>query len=234
MMVASPKKFTLLHDMNMPIRDALRGVVSLADATEDMLEPASKLLPEPLRSRFHSAMQAFEQAGKRLLHAPIDMERISDAAQFARGIALDKTGVSAAASVIVFAWEHLNQSRVDHRHLISETIVADRLSRLHSDGGHTGFDFAASLFLDLRQSSAIGVMPGVTRGITREEEIEVDLALMAIAVWLASKRADTLEEEEKLLDLSMALVRALQSEAETAFKSHAALAHFLDETSSHL
>ena len=54
MMVASPKKFTLLYDMNMPIRDALRGVVSLADATEDMLEPASKLLPEPLRSRFHA------------------------------------------------------------------------------------------------------------------------------------------------------------------------------------
>lgn len=155
MMVASPKKFTLLHDMNMPIRDALRGVVNLADATEDMLEPASKLLPEPLRSRFHSAMQAFEQAGKRLLHAPIDMERISDAAQFARGIALDKTGVSAAASVIVFAWEHLNQSRVDHRHLISETIVADRLSRLQPDGGHTGFDFAASLFLDLQPPQPI-------------------------------------------------------------------------------
>jgi hypothetical protein len=199
-----------------------------------MLEPASKLLPEPLRSRFHSAMQAFEQAGKRLLHAPIDMERISDAAQFAQGTTLDKSGVNTAASVIVFAWEHLNQSRVDHRHLISETIVADRLSRLQPDGGTTGFAFAASLFLDLRQSSAIGVMPGLTRGITEDEETEVDLALMAIAVWLSSKRADTLEEEEKLLDLSMALVRALQSEAATAFQSQEALAQFLDETSSHL
>lgn len=234
MMVANPKKFTLMHDMNMPIRDALRGVVNLADATEDMLEPASKLLPEPLRSRFHTAMQAFEQAGKRLLHAPINMERISVAAQFARGIAVNKTGVSAAASVIVFAWEHLNQSRVDHRHLISETIVADRLSRLSSAEGDTGFAFAATLFLDLRQSSAIGVMPGVTRGITSDEETEVDLALMAIAVWLASNRADTLEEEEKLLDLSMALVRALQPEAATAFQSHATLTQFLDETSSHL
>ena len=234
MMVASPKKFTLLHDLNMPIRDALRGVVTLADATEDMLEPASKLLPEPLRSRFHSAMQAFEQVGKRLLHAPIDMERISDAAQFAQGTTLDKSGVNTAASVIVFAWEHLNQSRVDHRHLISETIVADRLSRLQPDGGTIGFAFAASLFLDLRQSSAIGVMPGLTRGITEDEETEVDLALMAIAVWLSSKRADTLEEEEKLLDLSMALVRALQSEAATAFQSQDALAQFLDETSSHL
>ena len=189
-MVTNLKKFTLLHDMNMPIRDALRGVVSLADATEDMLEPASKLLPEPLRSRFHSAMQAFEQAGKRLLQAPIDMERISDAAQFARGTTLDQSAVNTTASVIVFAWEHLNQSRVDHRHLISETIVADRLSRLRPDGGTTGFTFAASLFLDLRQSSAIGVMPGLTRGITADEDAEVDLALMAIAVWLSSTRAD--------------------------------------------
>ena len=234
MMVANPRKFTLLHDMNMPIRDALRGVVSLADATEDMLEPASKLLPDPLRNRFHQAMQAFEQAGKRLIHAPIDMERIAEAARFAQGSGLDKTGVSAAASVIVFAWEHLNQSRVDHRHLISETIVADRLSRLSRTCAETGFAFTASLFQDLRQSSAIGVMPGLTRGITADEEAEVDLALVAIAIWIASKRADMLEEEEKLLDLSMALVRALQPEAATAFQSHATLTSFLAETSPHL
>jgi hypothetical protein len=233
-MVADLKKFTLLHDMHMPIRDALRGIVTLADATEDLLEPASRLLPEPLRSRFHDAMQAFEEAGKRLIHAPIDLDLVNDAAQFARGAPLDKTGISAAASVIVFAWEHLNQSRVHHRHLMSETIVADRLSRLSSAEGEAGVAFAASLFLDLRQSSAIGVMPGLTRGITKDEETEVDLALVAIAVWLASKRAETLEEEEKLLDLSMALVRALQPETADAFQSHAAFTAFLDETSSHL
>ncbi len=233
-MVTNLKKFTLLHDLNMPIRDALRGVVTFADATEDMLEPASRLLPEPLRSRFHTAMQAFEEAGKRLIHAPIDMDRINAAAQFACGASSDKSATSAAASVIVFAWEHLTQSRVDHRHLISETIVADRLSRLRSTESDDGFSFAAALFLDLRKSSAIGVMPGVTRGITKDEEIEVDLALAAIAVWLASKRADTLEEEEKLLDLSMALVRALQPEAANVLQSHAAFTHFLDETSSHL
>ena len=51
-MIANQRKFSLLPDLNMPIRDALRGVASLADATEDMLEPAAKLLPEPLRSRF--------------------------------------------------------------------------------------------------------------------------------------------------------------------------------------
>ena len=34
----------------MPLRDALRGVATLADAAEEALEPASTLLPERLRS----------------------------------------------------------------------------------------------------------------------------------------------------------------------------------------
>ncbi|MCI5110070.1 MAG: hypothetical protein MRY75_05905 [Marivita sp.] len=233
-MIANQRKFSLLPDLNMPIRDALRGVASLADATEDMLEPAAKLLPEPLRSRFQHAMQALEQAGKRLIHAPIDMDQIRAAAEFATGSTADPSGVPAAARVIVYAWEHLNETSVEHRHLISETIVADRLSRLGRDSALTGCQNTAAIVLDLRQSSAIGLMPGLARGITDAEETEVDLALVAIAVWLASKRAENLVEEEKLLDLSMALVRALQTEAASALGNPGAFADFLSDTSSHL
>ena len=86
----------------------------------------------------------------------------------------------------------------------------------------------------LRQSSAIGLMPGLTRSIATTDETEVDLALLAIAVWLLSNRPDTVEAEEKLLDLSVALVRALQHETRTTFSDRGALERFLSETSSHL
>ena len=54
------------------------------------------------------------------------------------------------------------------------------------------------------------------------------------AHWLVSSRAGTLEEEEKLLDLAIALVRALQPEATAALADSDALARFLDATAAHL
>lgn len=234
MMIVHQRKSGVLAGLDMPLRDALRGVATLADATEDMLEPAARLLPEPLRSRFRGALEALEQAGKRLIHAPIDTRRIAHAAEFLAGRTAPDAGAGATASVIVYAWEHLTETRVAHRHLISETIVADHLARQRAASERRGTGFAAEVLLDLRASSAIGVLPGLARGISGQEEAEVDLALLAIAVWLVSSRAGTLEEEEKLLDLAIALVRALQPEATAALADSDALARFLDATAAHL
>lgn len=233
-MNAKSRTLGFLPDLQMPLRDALRGVASLADATEDMLEPAAQLLPEPLRSRFQSALGALERAGKRLVHSPVDTDQIAAASRFLAATETDRPAADACARVLVYAWEHLNEASVDHRHLISETIVADRLYRSRGTSDTAGESFAAAAIADLRTSSAIGLMPGLARGITAEEETEVDLALLAIAVWLLSDRAETLEEEEKLLDLAMALVRALEDEARGAFDEVSGLARFLSDTSSHL
>lgn len=233
MIVKSPT-FSFLPDLQMPLRDALRGVASLADATEDMLEPATRLLPEPLRSRFRHALESLEAAGKRLIHAPIDTNQINTASRFLTASGTDKNAIASCASVFVFAWEHLNTAGVDHRHLISETIIADRLGRTREASSATGVDFAAAILADLRTSSAIGRMPGLARGIKAGEESRVDLALGAIAVWLLSGRAETLAEEEKLLDLSMALVRALQHDAQDAFADNTELSRFLEGASAHL
>lgn len=223
-----------LADLQRPLRDALRGMATLADSTEDMLEPAARLLPEPLRSRVTDALASLEQAGKRLLHAPLDTDRIAAAARFLTG---DETGAEAAgrcASVMVYAWEHLDEAGFAHRHLISETIVAERLACTAAAARGAGAEVAAALLADLRISSAIGRMPGLARGITATEEAEVDLALLAIAVWLLSARAETLAQEEKLLHLAMGLVRALQGEAREAFADQRRLAAFLAATSAHL
>ena len=233
-MIVKSSTFSFLPGMQMPLRDALRGVTSLADATEDMLEPATRLMPEPLRARFRHALESLEAAGKRLLDAPIDTNQINTAARFLTASGTDKNASAACASVFVFAWEHLHTAGVDHRHLISETIIAKRLSRTCETSSATGVDFAAAILADLRTSSAIGRMPGLARGIKAGEESTVDLLLGAIAVWLLSGRAATLAEEEKLLDLSLALVRALQHDAQDAFANNTALARFLAGAAAHL
>lgn len=233
-MMAKQSPLSFLHDLQMPLRDALRGVATLADATEEALEPAAQLFPEPLRTQFRHALEALDRVGKRLVHAPITVAQIDSAAQFLTGDATDTASAETCASVLVFAWEHLDDQSAKHRPMISETIVADRMRRVRGASQATGVDFAAAALIDLRRSSAIGMMPGLARGSSAAEAPETDLALLTIGVWLLTGRAGSMAEEEKLLDLSMALVRALRDNAATAFADPSGLARFLEDTSKHL
>ena len=225
-----------LRDLKMPLRDALRGAATLADATEDMLEPAAQLFPEPMRTRFRHALQSLEQVGRRLTEAPIGTAQIAAAARFLSGRQVDSAASDACASVLVYAWDHLHEASVTHRHMISEIIVAERMSRIararpaHADDTA----FAATVLTNIRRSSAIGLIPGWSRSIPADEETEIDLALLTIGVWLLTGRADTMTEEETLLDLSMALVRAMENEAASVFDDDARLARFLGDTAAHL
>ena len=63
---------------------------------------------------------------------------------------------------------------------------------------------------------------------------QIALALLAIGTWLMSKRTDAMEEEEKLLELSLALVRALHADIPDLFGDHALLSGFLADTAAHL
>jgi hypothetical protein len=233
-MIAKPPTLSFLQDLQMPLRDALRGVATLADATEDALEPAAQLFPEPLRSRFRHALEALEQAGKGLTHSPIATEQIETASRFLTGEEADMVAGKTCARVLVYGWEHLHEGSANHRHMISETIVADRMRRARSASSVTGFDFAAAVLAAVEGSSAISLMPGLTRSSSAEEKTETDLALLTIGVWLLTRRAESIAGEEKLLDLSMALVRALQTDAETDFADARQLSRFLADTSAHL
>lgn len=226
--------FGILPALPMPLRDALRGVATLADAAEEALEPASALLPPRFRSRFHSALKSVERAGKRLITSPITMDNIETASQFLTGVDKSREARHACTMVLVFAWDHLSEAGVNHHFMVSESIIADRLSRLATTSNAQGSDFAAALIGDIRNSSAIGRMPGIARRIHATEATEVDVALLAIGTWLMSKRTDAMEEEEKLLELSLALVRALHADIPDLFGDQALLSGFLADTAAHL
>lgn len=233
-MTARQKSTHTWPKLAMPLRDALRGAVTLADATEEMLEPAAQLFPEPLRSRFKHALDSLEAAGKRLISAPTDTQQIQEAFGFFSGSEANLDAMEVCASIIVYAWEHLNDTNKDQRLLISETVVADQLSVVRGKTSIPVQNFGAEVLIALHKSSAIGRLPGLARGISGKDKNYVDLSLLAIAVWLLSSRSDTLEEEEKLLDLSQALVNALNVDMLELFSDSGKLAEFLAETSAHL
>ncbi|MEM9320286.1 MAG: hypothetical protein AAGA70_14980 [Pseudomonadota bacterium] len=224
-----------LSDISMPLRDALRGVASVADVTEDVLAPAAQLLPEPLSSQFRGALGSLESAGKRLIHAPVDHSSVASASQFLTGEDTGRDAMVSAARVVVFAWEHLAEGGDDGPYLISETIAAERLSHyLDAESSGPGAARAARILTDIRNSSAIGRAPGLVKGTTPEGQGKIDLALLAIASWALAKRSATLEEEDVLLDLAMALVRAMRIDTDRTFSDPEYLSGLLTETAAHL
>ena len=218
----------------MPLRDALRGVASISHAGEDMLEPAVQLLPEPLRARFSEALDRLDSVGMGIVHPPIDLGSIERASGFLTGIDTEKGDLQSCVQVVVYAWECLAEAGSLTRFLISETIVADVFAKAHAGCDATGALHAATLLHALRFSSAIGTMPGLSRGLSTANERAVGRALLSIGLWLLTARAATLEEELKLIDLASALVAALSDDANDIFADVPELARFLSDTQRHL
>lgn len=220
---------SMLPDFQKPLRDAFRGAACIADVTEEALEPASRLLPSPLRTGLQGAAKALEGASRRFAVAPVDPEHIHLASEFIAG----KGGApDACASVICFAWELLNGGG---RHLmVSETILSRRLARRPAPRNDAPALNAVSLIRFIRDSSAIGRMPGVAGGLSPREMSEIDVILVAVAVWLLSARADDKVDEEILLDLSFALVSSLRDDLEGISEDRDGLAEFVERAAAHL
>ena len=224
--------FPFLPDLETPMRDALRGVANFAEATEEALEPAAQLLPEPLRAGFHRAIKSIETTGKYLSHRDIQHRQIETASAFAAGQVEGRAAAGDFAKVVCFAWEHLQHATDLPRFMISETILVNRCARHSSQG--PGAVHAAGLVRLIRKSSAIGRMPGIADGIGSEDRDQIDLALMTVMVWLLAARADTLNAELTLLELAMALATAIRRDIAAAMDDQARVADILAASSAHL
>lgn len=224
--------FPFLPDLETPLRDAMRGIANFAEATEDALEPAANLLPEPLRAGFQKAIRSIEATGRHLIDRELKQNQIVSARDFAIGQAQDSGSAKDFSKVVGFAWEHLQHATDGPRFMISETILA-RKSAQHFEKG-VGSAHIAGLVEAIRKSSAIGRMPGIADGIGAEDRSQIDMMLLAIMVWLLATRADGLEEELTLLELAMALVTAIKGDMVAAMDDQAKLADILAATSAHL
>jgi hypothetical protein len=226
--------FPFLPDLEMPLRDAMRGVAIFSEAAEGALEPAARLLPKPLREGFQMAIRSVKLTGKQSIDNQVQQDQILMAAGFATGNTDDVAAAKCFAKVICFAWDHLQGRAKAPRHLMSETIVASKTAQAHSNGSASGAAFATDLIGKIRKSPAIGRMPGFIGGIRPDEKNEIDMELVAIMVWLLSARPPSFAEEVPLLYLAAALISALQCDVAAALDDPAKLADILQSTSAHL
>jgi hypothetical protein len=228
----------------MPLRDVLRGVTTVADVTEEILEPATALLPGPLQSTFKSALSTFEDAGISAVTPEIDPTDIAKASAYLKGADLSRDALETFVNVLAFAWER-GQAGHDDRHLLfSETVAAASLVAANvRDSGKGGsgraYARAASILIALRKSNAASRLPGIpmTAGPMTPDEIEratIDRTLLAACIWLLSERALNLAEEERLLELGLALVLALGDDIVEAIENQALLAEQLQSLADHL
>lgn len=224
----------VLPDLKLPLRDILRGAASLAETTDDILAPAAELLPSHIRSQVGDILKRIRRAGKRLMTSPVTRDQVVTAAEFVAGVARDVAAAECCATVIGNAWEHLHDAAGTRRHLISETMLAAHLSRMTRQDQPSPERSAAELIIRLRTSSAFWPAASLGVGPTASERQEVDLALVAIIVWLLTDRPASIREEEILLDLALALVGAIREDVLSSIEAPDRLASILADTAAHL
>lgn len=223
-----------LSELKLPFRDALRGANVAADVAQEALSPVVALLPETVRSQLPDASALARPAGRLYAFSHPNAETLMQAALFVTTPQTGRRALRSCAKIFVFAWDELNAAGPLRRHLVSETIIVSRLNDTDRRTREQGVGRAAKLLDDLRQSKAIGRMPGMARATSRDEQLEVDLRLLSIMVWLLAPRAPSMREELDLLNLSLVWVRAFEEDAGRAFDATSNLADFLARTSERL
>lgn len=220
-----------LQQVQMPLRDALRGVSRFAEATEAALEPAARLLPGPLRAPFHSALKSMEKVGNRLTDPPVTSDQIAQAAAFLTGETRSDGARMDCVMSLAHGWDTLTRSGTCRDDAISETLLSDLLARLPKDPQPVGALQAARVLIAIHGSGAIARLPGIAPAPNAQDRA---MTLMALGVWLLTRRADTPKAEDDLIVLSNALVRAMGDTAQTTFQDPAPLATALTDWANHL
>lgn len=219
-----------------PLRDLLRGAKTAADATEEMLEPASRIVPRPLRTAFRSALEAAEASGRSILSDRIGQHEINAASRFLAGDETTAAAASAFVRALGYGWDKCQRGDpARNRLLISETVATHAVARFQSNKGEcpTGEMRAAQIIAALQKDRAIGRMPG-TPVSSESETNRAGLALLAIALWLLADRPESPTEEDRILELSFALTSAFGNDLMPKLSTADGLAAELARLRSHI
>ena len=227
-----PTKSGVRPSLRQPLRDIMRGVGLFAEMTEDTLEPAASLLPGPVRRTFHGVLTSLEAVGSRAVAPPLDVQTIASAAHFVRTDNPD--GASNLVQVLAFAWQKYSGLRTERHFLFSEVVAARALGALQMASDLPPEMRGAMIFKALEKAHPMGRMPGVDPHLTADDETQVSLFLFATLVWLSTERARTLDEEEQLLDLALALTMAKQETVAKCFADLDQVGHALRDMADHV
>ena len=194
------------RSLKAPLRDALRALSGVADLSEEALEPVARMVPEPFRHAVRDTLHAMKQATVGDVVSRLDRDRLAAASGFVNGAA---EGADACARMMGFAWDYLSARAAVRPHwMFSEAVAATALRKLPSDAV-TRPALACRAVLT---SAAIGELPAAPVVQAAPGGHTPESLLTAAIVWLLTARADSAEEELRLLDMAAALCRSIPAE----------------------
>jgi len=197
----------------MPLRDMMRGMGTLADATEQQIEPALTLLPGPVRALLDRARRAAGDLGARTLSPPPEPEDIARAAAWLRGTETGRDGAAALVRALAWGWR---AGMAEHPFLFSETVAVAALAAMGDAGRARGGMRAAHILARLVEAHVVGHVPGAPITLSRTARETALRVFAAVFVWLLTERAGDVQEEAALMEMALALVDAAAAELEAA------------------
>ena len=215
----------------MLLRDLVRGASSVAETAEGLVDP---VLPDGVMQPLHSARIALGEQGNRILSRGVTLDDIRGASACLRGDSASIRDANRCAAVLAMAWDRTCPDGEGLGRFLSESVAAARLASFRNGTAGTTFDHAAGAFIALRRSRVAGSLPGLPVPQSDSETQVIDLRLFAFFAWLLAERASSVEEEMKILELSLALSRVFWDEVENAIRSIDELASLLERLSGHL
>ena len=219
-------------NIQQPLRDILRGVGLFAEMTEETLEPAAGFLPGPVRDTFRGVLTSLEAVGARATTPQVDAKTVTQASDF---VSHEKTGSAQdLVQALAFAWGKTSALRNEKHFLFSEVVAARALANMQLAPDLTPRVRCALIFKTLANAHTLGRMPGVEPGLPAKDQTEVELFLFAAFVWLSTERAASLNEEEDLLDLALALTMAKSQTVAQTFGDLDRVATVLNDLADHL
>lgn len=190
-----------------PFRDIRRGVSAVAENTEEFLESAAPMLPDPARRVVRSTLDLVEHFE---FSETLDAQVLVPARGFVQARNHSAKGAGACARCLGFAWDHTHRSQASLRHVMfSESIAASSIRGMPSPSSASSSDRSALIFLKVLKSGAIGRMPGLATETGDNVLNDASVLLASALVWLLAEPAATEAEERRLLDMSLSLTQAI-------------------------
>ncbi len=212
-MLPAPK-IPRLQDLALPLRDIMRGAMALEARTPSRRERAARHRPPALRPLPRSVADAGE--GIHAANLAENAPSRADVARAARDIAA-WDGDCDPANFGHVAAHALTRALGDARLLVSETVAALVFSQVAARASGGDKDVAAAeLLLALEARHVAGLAPGVEGAVREGDRAQVHVAVTGLILWLMAERPVSPDTEERLLDLSLAVARAIEPETFSA------------------
>lgn len=214
----------------LPLRDAVRGVETVAKRSRQLLRPSTAHLPGALRDFAHDVIDGAKRVGERTpFRRHPARHDIDDACALLKGEISLHEGARPLAVVLAYGLAQALAAEGRTAPLVSETVLALAASEAlrGADAEADGAMRGALLVRRLARASVAGPLPGTPIAIGTRERERQQAALVAAILWLLAERPTEPEGEDEILDLAVSLTGATMGEIVPALEDPERLAGVL-------